>query len=124
MEKTNEKACLECGDTFRGRSDKKFCGDQCRNVYNNRCTQESNSFMRGVNHILRKNRKILEELVPEEPIKVSKRRLYEKGFNFEFTTSMITSREGNIFYYCYEFGYQALENDIMQLVKRSDCDQN
>lgn len=122
MDKSNEKSCLECNESFRGRSDKKFCGDQCRNVYNNRCTQESNSFMRGVNHILRKNRRILEELVPQEPIRIAKRKLYEKGFNFEFNTSTLTTRDGKVFYYCYEYGYLHLENEVLELVKRNELD--
>ena len=31
-----EKKCLDCGDSLRGRTDKKFCSDQCRNSYNNK----------------------------------------------------------------------------------------
>lgn len=120
MYTTNEKSCLECNDSFKGRSDKKFCSDQCRNTYNNRCTQESNTFMRGVNHILRKNRKILEELVPEESVVIHKRKLYEKGFNFEFNTSTVTSRDGAIIFYCYEFGYRIMENEILQVVRRKE----
>ena len=32
MEKRN---CLECKDPVKGRIDKKFCSDYCRNAYNN-----------------------------------------------------------------------------------------
>ena len=120
MEQSNEKACMECGDSFRGRSDKKFCCDQCRNTYNNRCTQESNGFIRGINHILRKNRKILEELIPGDVVKVNKRKLYERGFNFEFTTSTITAKDGRMYSFCYEFGYVMLNEEQCQLVKRTD----
>ena len=123
MEKSNQKACLECGESFHGRSDKKFCGDQCRNTFNNRCSQETNSIIRSVNHILRKNRKILEYLIPDEDVRVSKRRLYEMGFNFEFATSRLITGDGQIYYFCYEFGYLALQDDVVQLVKRKDHDE-
>lgn len=117
MEKSTQKACQECGERFQGRSDKKFCGDQCRNTFNNRCSQEANSIMRSVNCILRKNRKILEELLPGQTATVSKKKLYEKGFNFEFTTSLLTTREGNQYRFCYEYGYLFLQDEILELTK-------
>ncbi len=120
MNKLNQKSCRECGETIRGRSDKKFCGDQCRNTYNNRCTQEANSIMRSVNCILRKNRKILEELLPGQSARISRQKLYEKGFNFEFTTSLLTTRDGTVFRFCYDFGYQFLQDEMLVLVKSSE----
>jgi hypothetical protein len=119
MEQSNQKACLECNEIIRGRSDKKFCCDQCRNTFNNRCSQESNGFIRVVNHILRRNRKILEELVSGQFARVSRRRLYEKGFNFEFTTSTLETKDGKVYYFCYEFGYLSSAEDFLQLIKRN-----
>lgn len=34
-----DKQCLFCGSELKGRSDKKFCNDFCRNNYNNSRTQ-------------------------------------------------------------------------------------
>ncbi|MFA6947300.1 MAG: DUF2116 family Zn-ribbon domain-containing protein, partial [Pedobacter sp.] len=31
-----ERECLDCGAALRGRTDKKFCDDQCRSNFNNR----------------------------------------------------------------------------------------
>jgi hypothetical protein len=120
METIKAKSCLECGDTIRGRSDKKFCGDQCRNTWNNRCSQEANSFMRGVNHILRKNRKILEDLNPDELTCVSRRLLNAKGFNFEFTTNTLKAKDGNLYFFCYEYGYLPIQDDLIRLIKRTE----
>ena len=41
-----EKQCLECGTAIRGRADKKFCSDQCRNQYNNTLNRDANNYVR------------------------------------------------------------------------------
>ena len=56
------KNCLECGDAFAGREDKKFCCDCCRNSYNNKINKDTNNFMRNINNTLRKNYRILSEI--------------------------------------------------------------
>jgi len=55
----NERRCLDCQEPLKGRADKKFCNDLCRNNYNNRLKSESNNLVRRINGILRKNRNIL-----------------------------------------------------------------
>ena len=57
-----EKSCLQCGDKISGRSDKKFCSDYCRNAFNNDQNRDVNNYVRNINNILRKNRRILAEL--------------------------------------------------------------
>ena len=59
-----KRKCEECGDEFVGRADKKFCSDQCRSAFNNRLNKDATNFMRNINNILRKNRRILAELNP------------------------------------------------------------
>lgn len=55
----NPGRCLECGEEFTGRSDKKFCCDYCRNVYNNRRNHESRQICELTNRRLAKNRRVL-----------------------------------------------------------------
>jgi predicted nucleic acid-binding Zn ribbon protein len=112
------KSCMTCGRTIKGRSDKKFCDDYCRSAHNNKLNNESNPCIRNVNNILRKNRRILEDLIPEETAKITRDILVEKGFNFHYLTNTYTNRKGMIYYFCYEFGYLPLENDWYFLVKR------
>jgi hypothetical protein len=112
--------CLECGDKIKGRSDKKFCNDQCRNGYNNRQKSDANAMVRRINHILRRNRHILEELVPPEKGKISlpQGRLLDEGFNFSYHTHTYITKNGHTYVFCYEYGYLPLENDYYMLVKR------
>ena len=71
--------CSECETELMGRIDKKFCNDQCRNIYNNRENRDSNEYVRKVNTILRKNRRILEKLNPNEKSKTTKEELLLEG---------------------------------------------
>jgi len=111
-----KRKCLDCGEEFNGRIDKKFCSDICRNAYNNRLNSDSCNLVRNINNILRKNRRILQELNPDEKTKVHKKKLMDKGFDFEYFTSIYTTQKGTVYYFCYEQGYLALENDFYFLV--------
>ena len=88
MEKRN---CLECGVPIKGRIDKKFCSDYCRNSYNNKVDKDQKNLIRNTNNRLRKNYKILAELNKLGKVKVSRSRLYDKGFDFQFFTSLYTT---------------------------------
>jgi hypothetical protein len=113
---TEKRTCLECGEEFSGRTDKKFCSDMCRNAYNNRLNSDSSNLVRNINNILRKNRRILQDLNPEGKTKVTKKRLMEKGFDFNYFTSTYITQKGAIYHFCYEQGYLALDNDFYFLV--------
>ena len=79
-----EKLCPECGRPVFGRIDKKFCSDACRNAFNNKANAASTNYMRNVNNILSKNRRILAELNPDGKKKTHKDKLLKKGFDFGF----------------------------------------
>ncbi len=111
------KLCLECSQTLLGRSDKKFCSDLCRNAYNNKANADANNFVRNTNNALRRNRKILEELCKDDKAKVAKNILLEKGFDFNMLTNLRKTMKGAVYFFVYEFGYLALENDIYLIVK-------
>jgi hypothetical protein len=115
-----DKNCLDCGDTIKGRSDKKFCSDHCRNSYNNRLNSSSSNLIRNTNNVLKRNRRILESLNPDEKTKVSRMRLIEKGFNFNYFTSITKTKNDHVYHFCYDQGYLMLENDFFLLVVRKD----
>ena len=120
--KQEVKTCLACDKPIKGRSDKKFCDDSCRNNYNNELKSISNNQMRNVNNALSKNRRILEELLPEgkEMVKTTQEKLLQKGFLFKYITHLYTTKEGKIYYYCYEYGYLPLDNDWYLIVRRKE----
>jgi hypothetical protein len=113
---TEIKSCLECGDPIKGRADKKFCSDACRGSFNNRNNCHETNYGRHVNHVLRKNRRILISLNTHGKTRVDGSTLKEKGFDFNFFTNICKTKDGAIYYYCYEQGYCSLEKELYLLV--------
>jgi len=112
------KKCLECNAKIVGRVDKKFCSDACRNSYNNRINKDSKNLIRNTHNRLRKNYRILEALNPRQKTKTSRGKLIEMGFDFNYITSIYTTKAGVVYYFVYDQGYLPLENDYYALVKR------
>lgn len=115
-----ERLCLECQSKLRGRKDQKFCSDYCRNTYNNRLNEDSTKYVRRINNILRKNRRILEKLNPSGKTTVDGITLAEEGFNFHYYTNIYTTKTGSAYHFCYEQGYLKMDNDKFMLVKKQD----
>ncbi len=117
MEKSETKNCPECNDEIIGRSDKKFCSDQCRNTYNNRLNSDASNTVRNINNILRKNRRILQSLSKKAAkTMVSKDILLSKGFNFTYHTHNYTTKKGVNYHFCYEHGYLFLKDKNLYLL--------
>ncbi len=115
----SQRKCLECGELLRGRSDQKYCSDYCRNTYNNRLDVDTKNLIRNTNNRLRKNYKVLTELNKSGKTKVTRLRLYDRNFDFNFFTSTYTTKAGKIYYYVYDQGYLELENDYYLLIKKN-----
>ena len=124
MNSTENKHCLACGAVLKGRSDKKFCNDYCRNNYNNlqKARSGHSSYVRNINNALLKNRKILEDLLPagEETAKANKEKLGRLGFQFKYFTHLYTTKTGKTYYYIYDHGYLPLDNDWYLIVRRKE----
>jgi hypothetical protein len=116
--------CLLCLKTLKGRADKKFCDDGCRNAYNNQRKAENISIalIRDTNNTLIKNRGILMDLLPssEQMIRVQHDKLLQKGFVFKYHTHLYTNHKGNTYYFCYDYGYLPLENRWYLIVRRKE----
>ena len=115
------KTCIECAKTMRGRSDKKFCDDYCRNNYNNRLKSQSNNLVRNINNALIKNRRILDEVLSaeKETISIPRQKLLQSGFSFKFITHILKTKKGTYFF-CYDYGYLPLDNDWFLIVRKKE----
>src|SRR5260370_31186296 len=100
-----ERFCLDCGEVLHGRADKKFCNDQCRNNYNNQLNSNSYNLVRNINNILRRNRRILEELNPSGKTKTTRKKLASNDFVFEYYTRTYQTQNGTSYHFCYESRY-------------------
>lgn len=114
--------CLTCDKPLKGRSDKKFCDDFCRNTFNNQLKAADNSYFREINNLLRRNRRVMEALLPpqEKTIRVSREQLLQKGFHFTYHTHQLTSAKGHHYFFCYDYGYVAIDEHWVQIVRRKE----
>ncbi len=118
------RKCLTCDTILRGRVDKKFCNDYCRNNYNNqqKAKGSNSEIVRSINKALLKNKKILESILreDEEKTSVSKDKLLRLGYQFKYQTHHYTTKAGKTYYYCYDHGYLPLDNDWFLIVRKKE----
>lgn len=112
------KKCLVCKTEFVGRSDKKYCSDQCRNVYNNKLNSQFSKEVRRTNRILRTNREILNKYFLMGLDQVSLFSLISEGFILTYFTNMYKNEKGQEVYFCYDIGYQFSENETLQILHK------
>ena len=112
------KNCMVCNEPLIGRVDKRFCSDSCRNHFHFRLKSYESHYLRRVNYILRKNRKILLRLCEKGYKNVPVSLLASSGFNFRYITNYSKSPEGSVVYFCYEIGYTPEPASGLKLIKK------
>lgn len=126
MTEITNKKCLFCQKNLKGRIDKKFCNDYCRNNYNNlqKTNGQLHPMVRNINQALLKNRKILQEILPdnEEMAKVHYDKLTQKGYQFKYHTHTYANKKGQTYFFCYEYGFLPLESNWYLVVRRREVD--
>ena len=117
---STNKICLQCGQDIKGRSDKKFCDDQCRSHHNREHSFPDERYVRKVLRALKKNRQILMDLNPGGKTKVLCKTMLKNGFDFSYFTSVLKTAEGKYYYFCFEMGYILISKEHALLVKKED----
>lgn len=120
MEETFKRFCSICGTRISGRVDKRFCGDSCRTVYHNRNNAETNRHVRLVNSILRRNRRILEQLAPAGIRTVQSTLLFASGFDFAYHTRFEQDARQSRFY-CYDFVYEPAGSGHWKIIRLDEA---
>lgn len=111
--------CLECGKVFNGRSDKKYCSDECRAAFNDRIYRERRRDIALINGILRQNYAILHDLYDNGIQEIEPQILLRRGFDFNHFTSIDGRCEenGSIWIGCYSFSYSVNPDGTVVLRK-------
>lgn len=119
MNTTTPKNCLSCNKALKGRTDKKFCNDYCRNTHNNLLKSSSSNLVRNLNNRLSKNRRILATILEDKKymVKIKKNSLEDLGFDFLYTTQVIKNKLGSNYYFCYEYGYIPINKEWIVLIR-------
>ncbi|MBA9079765.1 MULTISPECIES: hypothetical protein [Rufibacter] len=112
------RTCRHCGSTLVGRADKKYCSDQCRALAGNarKLVEKGQRFMRDINTKLKKNRDLLRLASPEGKTTLRRQVLELNGFDFGYFTHLYRTKQGNTYYFCYDYGYLLLPEEKMLIV--------
>lgn len=106
-----DKTCSVCGAMIRGRSDKKFCSPKCKSInqYENR--QHTEAFYLKVDRQLKINRKLLRKYNKSGYTTIRKSELAAHGFNPRFFTHYWKNKKGDVYLFCYDYGFLSLTRD-------------
>lgn len=117
----------------QGRSDKKFCSNECRSEQNNIDKKKKKiaaaadprvaPYIEAVQHELLKNRQILATCCPgRDTSKIIKlQNLKDMNFNLKyFTCEMEPTNDGHIYRFCFEYGYWIMNEKKVCIVHRPE----
>lgn len=103
------KTCPTCGDIIKGRKDKIYCSANCKSAaqYESRLVKEK--FFLDVDKQLKTNRKILKRHNQAGFSTLRREKLMEEGFNPRFFTHYWKNQKGQVYLFCYDFGFLEIE---------------
>jgi len=98
--------CIGCGAPITGRADKKFCKESCKSAYHYmRSIEKEDSLFKNIDKQLKANRRILKDFNKAGKATVRKEVLIGEGFNPKYFTHYWKAKNGNVYIFCYDFGY-------------------
>lgn len=104
-----ERKCKACNEALVGRRDKKFCNDYCRSSYHYEQNQDKKpSMFQVIDKQLKVNRMILKNFNKGGKVTVRKEVLLGEGFNPKYFTHYWKNHKGQVYLFCYEYGFLAL----------------
>ena len=124
MDNTGKKRkrsdCLECGEPIRyGRTDKKFCSEECKNRYHNQLANNYLKLHSKIMHTLDKNHRILAHCLANGLSSVSLGDAIQWGFNPDFVTGVDRNRLRPE-YRCFDIKYLRSETTLYHISKIED----
>lgn len=114
-------SCIECGKKLTGRLGQKFCTVYCKSSYHykNSKIKESSIYVR-IDAQLKLNRRILKRYNLSGQSQVKKEVLMNEGFDFDHFTHYWKAKNGNLYLFCYEFGFHDLNDGKYMLIMWQD----
>lgn len=103
------RQCPSCGKEFTGRVDKKFCSPYCKTSFHYIQNKEkANNLYVSIDKALKQNRRILKAYNKAGKATVRKSVLLAEGFDPKYFTHYWKNDKGQVYLFCYEFGFLAL----------------
>ena len=109
-----ERKCMNptCMRPILGRSDKRYCCDQCRSAhFNDKKKDNDLSLVSLIPKIQKQNREILMVIYNKygDHAKVSKNYLLMIGYNFVYQTHSMMDYNGGYYQCCFEFSIKVID---------------
>jgi hypothetical protein len=100
------KKCIACNEPVEGRSDKIFCSSYCKSIHHHKKNQEKEKglFLK-IDKQLKFNRQLLQHFNKAGKAIIRKEELLQKGFNPKYFTHYWKNQKGEVYLFCYEFGF-------------------
>ncbi|TDS16532.1 hypothetical protein DFQ03_1013 [Maribacter caenipelagi] len=108
------KRCPECNIEVVGRSDKKFCSAKCKSIHQYENVQKQDFFYLMVDKQLKKNRRLLKKYNKSGYTTVRSNELLNDGFNPKYFTHYWKTKKGELYLFCYDFGYLSININRVQ----------
>lgn len=112
------RKCLNCMTELQGRTDKKFCDSHCKSSYHfEKTKKETPMFFKEVDRQLKTNRRLLKAFNKSGKSVIREQKLLESGFNPKFFTHYWKNQKGDVYLFCYEFGFlKKKENSTVKYI--------
>ena len=111
-----KRRCPICNGPVLGRSDKRFCSNQCRTHHHNLLLRDEYAPVKRINKILRKNRTVLMKYHQSNALKVLSNKMKYDGIDFSFFTHIKSDAKNHPIIFCYDYGYQMINHDEYQIL--------
>jgi hypothetical protein len=121
LNSVNFSHCLDCGKELPGRIGQKFCTVYCKSAYHYKKSKskESRRYDKVLTQ-LKLNRRILKMYNLSGQSQIKEELLLKEGFDFDYYTNTWTAKNGNLYYFCFEYGFRDLEDGKYMLIKWQD----
>jgi predicted nucleic acid-binding Zn ribbon protein len=119
MSKVMKVRCIQCGKENQGRSDKRFCSQDCKNAWHADRRQELQAIMGKVNAALRRNWVLLVRVLDGGYRKQVRRvELEALGFRWNYMTELFVSEGGRTFYLVYDCAWAELSDGEVLILRK------
>ena len=115
-----KKYCRLCKKIVRGRSDKKFCSNACKNEYHFRLRKSTQGVVTETDKILHRNRPILLECIGKnkKQIRISRTILDKKKFNHSYITGYYINSKEKVYHLIYDFAWMEFSDGSILIIRR------
>jgi len=103
--------CPYCKTEITGRSDKKYCSIHCKSAYQYQKRKSDEELYYKIDKQLKTNRKLLKAYNKSGMSTIRQEKLISEGFDPTYFTHYWKNKKGQVYLFCYEYGFLALKGN-------------